>query len=85
MTTHPRPSHGFKSPTCGGFRGPTPPQPHHFPFTMIIKIPHHCADFSLPCPAPSEEEEEELKWKNKPTFHHVSLDPHAPTPPRPHL
>ena len=67
MTT-PAPRHPSKSPVHGGFRGPTPLQPHAHNSTTNAKIPHSCADFASPSPAPSEEEEEELKCKNKPTF-----------------
>jgi hypothetical protein len=31
----------LKSPTCGGFRGPTPSPPHTHPYTTPLKSPQH--------------------------------------------
>ena len=48
MTTHPHPSHGSKSPTCGGFRGPTPPQPTTHKSATALKSPQHLGDVGGP-------------------------------------
>ena len=76
MTTLPRPSHRLKSPTCGGFRGPTPPQPHAHASATRVKVPPALGGFRGASPAPATctrsrpgEEEEELNQKNEPTFH----------------
>jgi hypothetical protein len=71
--TYLRPSHGLKSPACGGFWGPTPPQPPHHPVATWLKSPQHGGQGTRsrvmgPPPASRGEEEEELKQKNEPTF-----------------
>ena len=42
------PSHPSKSPIYGGFRGPTPPQPHTHANAIRLKSPQHWGDLGGP-------------------------------------
>src|SRR5690349_6067175 len=83
------PTTRLKSPMYGGFRGPTPPQPHRHPIASQQKSPHHWGDLGGPSPIPAThphtgsshpgKEGRKLNQKNKPTSPRNPLTRNSPT------